>query len=349
MTEAAHRSHPRRLKSSHSDPVVTVLITTRNRRHDLEATLKELSNQNYPELRLLVIDDASDEPLEPAVRKNWPTATVIRNSSNLGLIASRSLGMSNAAGEFILSLDDDSCLTRPDDLQRAIARMRAEPSIGVITFRVEEPFTMGEFSTQGEERYLHTFTGCAHLIRKKVVDQIGGYRDFFFYYGEESEYGLRVLAFGWKILMQPSVVVRHRVSAIGRSEGRIVAHRLRNNLWTVLLHMPWHRVPIEVGWKVLVGSIETVRQLEFRRLGWAMVSFVRGLPAIMRIRRPISAETLRLYDAMRFRGGVTAEEYDNPRPLSAADLWRWVQETWWHRRRAKAIWEQPVAPPSPQR
>ena len=94
-------------RSPHHAPLVTVLISTRNRASELVITLRELRRQTYRPLELIVIDDFSGEEIEGLVKAEWPDARVIRNSKNLGLIASRSAGMRMASGEHVIIIDDD--------------------------------------------------------------------------------------------------------------------------------------------------------------------------------------------------------------------------------------------------
>src|ERR1035441_11106060 len=92
-------------------PLVTVLITAKDRPDELRRTLHRLSEQRYPALELLVVDDASTISLEPIVRSAWPNAQFFRNDTPHGLVANRSFGMRAARGRYVLSLDDDSHLT----------------------------------------------------------------------------------------------------------------------------------------------------------------------------------------------------------------------------------------------
>lgn len=169
-----------------ADPLVTILITARNRPNELRRTLAELSRQTYRPVELLVIDDASDSSLEPIVRESWADSRFERNSVNRGLVASRSVGMQIAAGEFVASLDDDSCFTQPDALERAVSRMKAEPEIGILTFLLHNGRVAPADCPAMPERYVASFTGGGSLIRRKVIQQIGGYRDFYFYYGKKA-------------------------------------------------------------------------------------------------------------------------------------------------------------------
>ncbi len=320
-------------------PLVTVLITAHNRPDELGETLRAIRAQSYPAVELLVIDDCSTESLAPVVRSEAPEAVLWRNPANLGLVASRSLGMTRARGEYIVTLDDDSHLVAPDALEQAVRRMEREPRVGVVTFLLHEGLNAPADCPAGDEHYAHTFLGGANMMRRQAARDVGGFRDFFEYYSEESEYALRLIDRGWRILHFPRVVVHHRVSPIGRSAARIAAYSARNSIWTVLLNMPAHVALVEAPWKFMVGFAEIARRGQPRWAAWALASTVRGLPRVLRARTPISPAAVRTLRTLRFRDVRTAELLDDARPPSARERWRWFTTVWLRRRRPRAFWD----------
>lgn len=321
-------------------PLVSVLITAYNRPDELRATLRALREQRYPALELLVIDDASATPLEPVVREAWPDARVWRNARNLGLIASRSLGMTRAAGEYIITLDDDSHPVDRDAVARAVARMEREPEVGILAFRVHvapEPPDLSRGSAP--EQYTFGFIGCGVMLRTSVAREIGGYRDYFEYYKEEAEYALRVIERGYRVLYVPDLAVHHRMSPVGRSAARIAAYSFRNSIWTALLTLPMPLVAVEVPWKAAVGALEMARQGDPRWFAWALWSTVRGVPRALRDRAPLSPAGTRAYQALRFREIHSAEALREARPPSWGERWRWFRTVWVRRRRPRAVWD----------
>lgn len=140
---------------SEYNPLVTVLITTRNRPNELRITLRELRRQSYRPIELIIIDECSEEELETMVRQEWPDAIVIRNYENLGLIGSRSFGMRIASGEYLVSIDDDSCFTDCQDISRAVTRIASAPKVGVLAFLVHNGLDFqAKSDSQNAERYV---------------------------------------------------------------------------------------------------------------------------------------------------------------------------------------------------
>ncbi len=330
------------VKSSdeNQSPLVTVIIATRNREQDLGITLRLLRQQIYAPLEVIVVDDASSVSLETVVRREWPEAIFWRNERNLGQSASRTEAMRRAAGKYILLLDDDSCLIESCDLGNAVRRFEDEDDIGIIGFFIHNGESLAELNnSKAIEGIVRNFGAGGALLRKEMIEQVGGFNSFMFLGAEEDELSLRVINAGWKILFLPSIIIHHRVSPVARSEGKTWAYTFRNNIWILVLYMPWRRVALEGAWKLFVGMIDLLRTLEFRWAAWSVWSCLKGLPMILRKRRPISSDTLRHYDLLRIHTVLSREDYESSPAPSISDRWNWFRTTWWHRRRTRPVWD----------
>jgi GT2 family glycosyltransferase len=321
-------------------PLVSVMIAAYNRPDELRLTLRALREQDYAPLEVLVVDDASPTDLGPIVREEWPEARFWRHAENRGYIANRSMMMREARGAFILSLDDDSNLVAPDAVRRALARFAHAPRLGAVACLVHEgPTPPATVAAPPPDSCVTSFIGCGHFLRAEAVRDVGGYRDFFEYYAEESEYALRLLDAGWHVLLCPELVVHHRMSAIGRSSGRIAGYGFRNNLWSMVMNVPAPRVFPEVAWKFVSHTVEMLRIGRPGWWAWAIGSFFRGLPRALRHRRPISPQAMRAFDALRFGTVPTSDALWSARPPSLRERLGWFWRVWRRRRRARPFWD----------
>lgn len=96
-----------------TNPLVSVVIPTRNRNDKLARCLDSVYQSTYPELEVLVVDDASDSPVEAALSSKFPTARFIRNRTRRLLSCSRNEGAAASLGDYLFFLDDDNVLA-PD-------------------------------------------------------------------------------------------------------------------------------------------------------------------------------------------------------------------------------------------
>ena len=82
--------------------------------------------------------------------------------------------------------------------------------------------------------------GCAAMYRRAMLDQIGGFDEDLFAYGDDAELGLRARIAGWGCLYIPTAVVRHhRGSTLGKLSTRRVELIERNRVLLALKHFPW--------------------------------------------------------------------------------------------------------------
>lgn len=90
-------------------PLVSAIITTKNRADLLPRALDSVLDQTYENLEIIVIDDGSDDqtPQILAEYEDKHKISVIRNKKSLGACKARNLGIEEAEGEFIAGLDDD--------------------------------------------------------------------------------------------------------------------------------------------------------------------------------------------------------------------------------------------------
>jgi glycosyltransferase involved in cell wall biosynthesis len=93
-----------------TQPLVSCIIPTRNRSKLLRKAIESVFSQTYKNIELIVINDASEDDTDTAVkrymnlRKNFKYS---RSPVRLGESGARNAGILLAAGDFIAFLDDD--------------------------------------------------------------------------------------------------------------------------------------------------------------------------------------------------------------------------------------------------
>jgi glycosyltransferase involved in cell wall biosynthesis len=131
-----------------SQPQMSVIICTHNPRKDyLRRTLESLRQQSLPasEWELLLIDNASDEPLAGHFDLSWhPNARHVAEEE-LGLTPARLRGISEARGDLLVFVDDDNVLVA-DYLACAAAIRDSYPYLRVFGAGALQP----EFEAEPE-------------------------------------------------------------------------------------------------------------------------------------------------------------------------------------------------------
>src|SRR5262245_6796450 len=132
-------SAPARLPEVHiANRTLTVGITTRNRPAALRTCLASLSIIHALDPEVLVFDDGSDPPATAVMAESPRAVRVIRDGSAPGYIVARNRLVSEAQGEFVLLLDDDTRLLAADSIESAVAVLRADPRVAAVAFAQAE-------------------------------------------------------------------------------------------------------------------------------------------------------------------------------------------------------------------
>lgn len=102
-------------------PLVSVIIPTYNRRHQLKKSLDSVLGQSHRPIELIIVDDGStDGTVETLDAVDYPIPVqFIRHEKNKGGSAARNTGIHVARGSFIAFLDSDDCW-HPDKIKMQI-------------------------------------------------------------------------------------------------------------------------------------------------------------------------------------------------------------------------------------
>ena len=94
-----------------SEPTVSVIIPTHNRREFLAQCLETVYAQSYTDWEIIIVDDASEdgtgEWLKANAKDKFQFVTLEKNS---GSTITRNTGLRMARGEYCLFFDDDDLL-----------------------------------------------------------------------------------------------------------------------------------------------------------------------------------------------------------------------------------------------
>ena len=237
------------------------MVVNWNRKELLRSCLLSLQRQNGIAFETIVIDNGSTDGSADLAETEFG-ARVIRNAENRGFCAANNQGIACARGEFIALLNNDAeaepgwlaalhrACSRASDVGMAASKVLVweEPGridkVGHLIFpdgqnrgRGSGASDCGQFDREEEVLWPD---GCAALYRKSMLDQIGGFDEDFFAYGDDAELGLRARIAGWKCIYTPRAVVRHhRGSTMGKGSPERLELIERNRVLLALKLFPW--------------------------------------------------------------------------------------------------------------
>jgi glycosyltransferase involved in cell wall biosynthesis len=179
-------------------PLFSVVIPAYNQAEYLPATVQSILNQTFDSFEILIVNDASPDNTSEVVRQMTdPRIRLLIHEQNKGLPGARNTGMQAARGSYVALLDSDD-LFHPQKLERHAAFLDAHPEVDVTynpryelnysdtTIRelVRPPLTVG----LRDFLYGYPFTPSDMVLRKAVIDRVGGFDERFRAGGEDMEY-----------------------------------------------------------------------------------------------------------------------------------------------------------------
>lgn len=266
-----------------------IVILTRNRRERVLSTLDRLAA--LPEQpQVVVVDNESQDGTPRAVATRHPQVRVLEMESNVGA-SGRNAGV-RALDTELVALNDDDSWWAPGALSRAERVFAARPSLGLLQARILvgpgerlDPVCAAMRSSPLPARpglpgpALLGFVACGAVLRRTAFLDAGGFHPRLQIGGEEKLLAFDLAMRGWELSYVDSVVAHHHPDPGGERANRR-AQMIRNELWTAWLR---RRLPGAVATSTRVG-VRAVREQRAR----VLVEAVRGLPWVLRHRRPLS-------------------------------------------------------------
>jgi GT2 family glycosyltransferase len=201
---------------------VSAIVVTRNRPEALRACLRSIVEQTSAPDEVIVVDNGSTDDTVGVTRSCYPSAQIISLGRNIGCPAARNIGAKIATGKYLVFVDDDGRLAA-DALERAVAVLEADSSIGALVGAIIENGQARPRSVAVQGSHHPAFTHIAQgqgVIRRSSFVEVGEYPSEFMYGAEELDFSMRLLAAGYNILFEPTVVSFHAPEETDRPKDR---------------------------------------------------------------------------------------------------------------------------------
>jgi GT2 family glycosyltransferase len=210
-------------------PVACILVNWNNWR-DTSDCLASLADQVYPNLRVLVVDNASTNDSLAQLRAAHPWATYIENSENAGFPKACNLGARHplaADADFLWFLNNDT-IAPPDTASKLVATALTNPNIGItgaVLLYAHNPCQTqawggGQINLWSAYNWHYTsstafgpnsyITFASALVRRECFDQLDGLFEGVFMYFEDVDFCLRAQRAGWQLAVSPDTAILHK-------------------------------------------------------------------------------------------------------------------------------------------
>jgi GT2 family glycosyltransferase len=243
-------------------PLVYIIVLTYRMRDVVRTCIKSLFCLTYPNFRLLIVDNGSNDGTEEMLRYEFPELTVIQTGSNLGYTGGNNKGLEYAIerdAKYVLIINPDTEVANPAFLEEMIKHTESHPEIGIAGPRVflrdagrvqntvlfppglwrnsinwvRYRISPRSLSLSGNEAVeTKVLNGVCLLIKTACLRQIGLFDENIFMYIEDADMDYRAYRHGWRVKYLPIDSVIHKQKEDGyHMTGQVSFFLKRNSVY----------------------------------------------------------------------------------------------------------------------
>ncbi len=217
---------------------VSIIIVNWNTKDDLRAAIESCyAHSAGLDIELLVVDNGSTDGSGEMVRTDFPQATLIANTENVGYTRAGNQGITAASGRYYLMLNSDAQLTA-GCLAELVRIMDTHPDIGTATPQLQ----YGDGSAQEAAHKFPTLSsrllpaalvssaeritdetpedgatfypvdwvlGACQIVRAETVAQVGMMDERIFMWYDDADWCLRMAKAGWRRVVATDALCVH--------------------------------------------------------------------------------------------------------------------------------------------
>ena len=244
------------MQPSAEQPVVSIIVVSFNGRDHVEECLESLCLHTSPDdAEICVIDNgSSDDSVAIAERyaAKHPSVHIVQSDTNLGYAGGVNFALPHVHGRYIVVLNQDM-VVEDGWLDQPLELLDSRPEIGAVSPMMvlyadsERINSVGQNvhvtglgfnrwlgrprADAGQEAFPVTgIHGGAFVIRREILDRIGGWDDSGFLYHEDVELSWLLHLLGYSIYCAPAAAVRHKYHLTMHPEKLFLLERNRGHM-----------------------------------------------------------------------------------------------------------------------
>nr|WP_256437694.1 glycosyltransferase [Polynucleobacter sp. MWH-UH2A] len=224
------------IKLTNKSPLVSIVLTTFNRRVLLQESLEAILNQSFGDFELLIVDNFSSDGTQEYV-KNLDDKRIryFRNNNHGCISINRNFGLSKTNGKYICFCDDDD-IWIDNKLEKQIEFFMKNPTVDFCCTNSQyfsgkdnlhsPTFSEGYLSTNNL-MWRNSIATSSVIVKREVFSNLNYFDESGKYYPfDDYEFWLRI-SIGYKIYLMKSVLIRYRVSGLNYSPQKFRGTKLK--------------------------------------------------------------------------------------------------------------------------
>ncbi|MBL4884546.1 MAG: glycosyltransferase family 2 protein [Planctomycetaceae bacterium] len=258
-----------------------VIIVTFNASSWIERCIESVLNQHGSVLRIIAVDNCSDDDTLEKLKPYQEQITVINSPNNIGFGRANNLGFEKAISwdcDYCFLLNQDAWI-KPQCIARLIEASLKNPNAGILSpihclFSSEDlhPSFQAYLPKQYQEQLpdkpfeVEFVQAALWMIPMPALLEVGGFDPVFFMYGEDNDFISRMQKKRYSIAVVPGAMGHHRKAKGSPSINRLAAR----NYWKMVnsLRFSEHSIGFRyatIGINTLFMMLKSVCTLKFRR------------------------------------------------------------------------------------
>ena len=234
--------------------IISVVSVNFNQPEATKAFLLSLKNNCSLNLEIILVDNASNDNFEKDFKEIIPNLNFIRNKTNIGFAGGNNLGISQAKGNYILLLNNDTEIVK-GSIETLVNELKSDENIGLLSPLIlyyddkkiiqYAGFTPLNYLTArnkqlglyekntGQFDNLSYQTGYCHgaavICRKADLDKAGLMDESYFLYYEELDWCEKFKRIGKTINFTGKTYIYHKESISVGKESAIKTYFMTRN------------------------------------------------------------------------------------------------------------------------
>lgn len=237
--------------------ILSVVIVSYNVKYFLEQCLCSVQRAVGYDMEVLVIDNNSRDGTVEYLQHRFPIARFIINTENVGFAKANNQVLKEAKGKYILFLNPDT-IVPGNFFKECIGFMESHGNAGAMGVRMIDGggeflkeskrgfptpwvafckmsrltklfprsatfarYYMGHLA-EHETNTVDALAGACMIVRKDILNQIGGFDEQFFMYAEDIDLSYRVQKAGYKNYYYPHTAIIHFKGESTRKDKRYI-------------------------------------------------------------------------------------------------------------------------------
>jgi GT2 family glycosyltransferase len=293
---ATERAEARSILPERATRDLSIVIVSYNTRDILRECLRSVVERTDVPFEVIVVDNASRDGSARMVREEFPEVRLISNSRNEGYSCANNQGFRVSRGRYILLLNSDT-IVLPGTLRSLVEFLEDHPDVGIAGCRLERPngdldlacrrsfptpmvslcrfLTLSRVfpSSRRLARYNLTYldpagsyevdsiVGAFMLVRREVIEQMGGLDESYFMYGEDLDWCYRARQQDWRVWYVGSERVIHYKGASSSQESFRMNYHFHRAMYLFHSKHLSARYPAAVNGLVYLGILARLSAL----------------------------------------------------------------------------------------